>query len=64
MPDCYADGGEVEDDDMMLNHVALECMHAIESKDKDAFLDSFHVLVSDIVNKMQIEGDSDVNGQP
>ena len=41
------------DDDIMLDHCAAECMSAIENKDKEAFMDAFHVLVSDIVNKMQ-----------
>lgn len=51
----YAEGGDVEGDDnsALLDHVALECMHAIESKDKDSFLDAFHVLVADILQKME-----------
>ncbi len=65
----YAEGGEAEasddgDNEVMMDHVALECMHAIETKDKEAFLDSFHVLVADILNKLESsEGDEDdVNG--
>lgn len=47
------------DEDMMLDHVALECMHALESKDKDAFMDALHVLVADLLMKMQSEPDED-----
>ena len=39
----------------MMDHVALECMHAIENKDKEAFMSSLHALVSDIVDDMQGE---------
>lgn len=52
----YAEGGEVEapmdDDSALLDHVALECMHAIEMKDKSMFLEAFQVLVSHIVSEM------------
>lgn len=40
------------DDDMMLDQVARECMDAIEKKDKDTFMECFHVLISDIMQKM------------
>lgn len=51
--ECYAQGGEVEgDDSALLDHVALECMHAIEMKDKDMFLSSFKVLVAHICESM------------
>ena len=52
---CYADGGEVDgaDDQAMLDHCAMECMKAIESGDKSTFRDSLHVLISDILNRMQ-----------
>lgn len=54
--ECYADGGSVKGDhEELMNHVALECMHAIGAKDKAAFLDSFHVLVADAINKMMPE---------
>lgn len=56
-----ADGGMIDDgsDDMdgdhdaIIDHVALECMHAIESKDKEKFMDAFHVLVGDLIEKMR-----------
>ncbi len=54
-PNCMADGGEVDDhddDDMMMDQVATECMDAIERKDKDAFIESLHVLLGDLLNKM------------
>lgn len=59
MDECYADGGEVMgDDETMMDQVALECMHAIDKKDKQAFMDSLHVLIADILNKMgSDEGD-------
>lgn len=62
----YAKGGEVDgDSESLMDHCALELMHAIESKDKSAMLDAFHVLVADVLNKMSSDddqGDSDVNG--
>lgn len=65
-----AEGGEIEDDngdmdqDALMDHCALECMKAIEVKDKEAFRDSFHVLVADILNRLSMdmeldEGDSE-----
>lgn len=54
------------DEEQIMDHVAMECMHAIENKDKSAFKDAFHVLVSDIVNKMmpeEGEGEANVNGR-
>lgn len=64
MPMCpdtenLADGGDVGDDDALMDHVALECMNAIETKDKEQFLDSFRVLVADLLNKVQgpVEGE-------
>ncbi len=44
---------ETKDQDTMLDHVAMECMDAIERKDKKAFMDAFHVLVADLMMKMQ-----------
>jgi len=41
-----------KDNETMLDHCALEMMHAIESKDVKGFMDSFHVLVADLLNKM------------
>ncbi len=39
----------------VMTHVAKECMDAIENRDKEAFLDSFHVLVADIMDKISME---------
>lgn len=58
----YAEDGDVDmdaqDNDELMNHCALEMMHAIESKDKQALLDSFHVLVADVLNKMLSDDES------
>lgn len=55
----YADGGEIEmdDDKALLEHCALECMHAIEMKDKSMFLEAFQVLVAHICQGMEPDGD-------
>jgi len=62
-----AEGGEVddieeesltpedEDSEAVMDHCALECMRAIELKDKDQFRMSFHVLVGDILHKLALE---------
>lgn len=42
---------EPNDDQMMMDHCALECMQAIESKDKDTFMSSISMLVQDIIEK-------------
>jgi hypothetical protein len=42
----------------MMDHVALELMHAIESKDKESFAHSFEVLVNDILTKFSNEMES------
>lgn len=51
---CYADGGEVEDKDNedLMDHVAMEGIHAFHNKDKSAFRDAFHVLVAHTLGKM------------
>ena len=54
---------EHKDDDngMLLDQAALEAMHAIENKDKEAFKDAFEVLVTDILSRlsesMETEGE-------
>lgn len=58
-----AEGGEVEDmegddDEAMMDAVAQECMDSIESKDKEGFKSSLHVLVSDILQKLSNEMES------
>ena len=52
----YAEGGEaeMEDDDVLLDHCTLECMHAIEAKDKDRFVESLHALVADLLMKLEM----------
>jgi hypothetical protein len=54
-----AEGGEVDSDhEALMDHVALECMNALEMKDKEGFRDAFHVLVADILNKLSDEMES------
>lgn len=48
---------EDQDNDMVLDQCALECMHAIEAKDKEKFMDAFHMLVADLLMKLQPEKD-------
>jgi len=62
----YAEGGEAEmgpmqdeDHEALMDHVALECMNAIEAKDKAAFKESFGVLMADILGKMSAEHESE-----
>lgn len=43
------------DEDELLNHVALEAMHAIDAKDHEAFMPAMHVLISHTVNKLRQE---------
>jgi uncharacterized protein involved in copper resistance len=56
-----AEGGEAmeleEHEDHLLDDVAMECMEAIENKDKEAFRDALHVLISDVIHKMSMEMD-------
>lgn len=44
-----------DDNEALMDHCALECMRAIESKDKQAFRESFHVLIADILNKLSMD---------
>lgn len=58
MNSCYAEGGEVDsdgDNESMMDQCAMECMEAIEAKDKAKFREAFEVLVADILNKMGSE---------
>lgn len=41
-----------DDDEMIMDQCAGECMDAIEKKDKAAFKDALHVLVSDLLRKL------------
>lgn len=47
------------DNEELMDHCALETMHAIDAKDKDGFRNGFHVLVSDMLNKMGSESKGD-----
>ncbi len=50
---CMAEGGEVDSDhEALLDQCAMECMEAIEQKDKQKFLDSLNVLLADLLSKM------------
>jgi hypothetical protein len=58
----YADGGEVggsADDDKLLDHCAVELMHAIQNKDVKAFRESLRVLICDVVNEMDQSEDEE-----
>lgn len=46
------------DDDIMMDHVALEAMHAMDRKDKEAFKDSFHLLLAHTLMKMGLDTDN------
>jgi hypothetical protein len=46
---------EMNDDDTMMHQVASECMEAIEKKDKEQFMQCMHVLMSDLLSKMQTQ---------
>lgn len=53
-----AEGGEIEmdeDNEALMDHCAMECLNAMETKDKAAFKEAFHVLVADILNKFSME---------
>lgn len=41
------------DNDAIIDQCAMECMNAIEKKDKEAFIEAFHVLVADLLSKLQ-----------
>ena len=49
------------DSDMeaILDSCALDCMQAIESKDKNKFKAAFEVLVADVVNRLSSDESSD-----
>jgi hypothetical protein len=56
-----ADGGEMKEEEgpddhsMIMDSVAKEAMDAIEKKDSKAFMDAFHVLVGDILLRIEHE---------
>lgn len=43
------------DHDALLDHCALECMHAIQKKDVKGFREALKVLVSDLMDEMNSE---------
>lgn len=61
---AYAEGGSVDgDNEAVMDHCALEMMHALENKDVKGFMEAFHVLVADIMNKMQPEDEDESMGE-
>lgn len=53
-----AEGGDVDDDKMLMNHMMMEHMDAIHSKDVTKAHDSLRAMVSQMVNQMD-EGDEE-----
>ncbi len=52
--DKYDKGGEVDQDrEDMMNELASECMDAFEKKDAERLIDCLHVIISDIMSKME-----------
>lgn len=47
-----------EDNESLMDHCALEAMNAIEGKDAPGFRDAFHILITDIIQKLQNDLDS------
>lgn len=50
---------EQADDDTMMDHIALEMMHAVDSKDHGAFRDGFKVLVAHTLKGMSVPESED-----
>lgn len=46
---------ENDDQESLMDQCALECMNAIEMKDKTAFREAFHVLIADLINKLSMD---------
>jgi hypothetical protein len=49
-----AEGGEVEPDegDMLMDHVAMEAIHAVHNRDHGGFRDAFHSLVAHTLHQL------------
>lgn len=47
-----AEGGEVDENEELMDHVAMEAIHAVHAQDHAAFRDAHGVLVQDILNKL------------
>lgn len=56
------EGGEVKDHDHeeLMDHVALEVMHALDAKDKQGFIDGMQVMLADMLNKLCMDDDEDM----
>lgn len=52
-----------DDQEEVMNHVALEAMHAIGAGDHQSFRQAHHVLVADILNKMSSEMEAKESGE-
>ncbi len=50
--DKMSQSPEGDDNETLLDQCAMECMEAIEQKDKSKFLEAFQVLVADLLSKM------------
>jgi hypothetical protein len=50
----YAEGGEVErdEDDELMDHVAMEAVNAVHAKDHEGFRNAFHVLVAHTLSQL------------
>lgn len=52
MDEAKEPDAEDQENEQLMDHVALEHMNAYESKDREAFKDSFKALVAHTINKM------------
>ncbi len=52
-----AEGGEVNDEELM-DHVAMEAVHAVHARDHDGFKNALHVMVSHTLKKLSDEMES------
>jgi hypothetical protein len=59
--ECYAEGGEAHDDEEILNHVALEAIHAVDAKDASAFREALHTMILDTL--MSLEESDDISDE-
>lgn len=57
-PDEMPPSDDMGDHEALMDHCALECMNALEMKDKEGFRSAFHVLVADILNKLSDQMES------
>lgn len=54
-----AEGGEVQDDDdELMNHVAMEAINAVHAKDSESYRNAFHALVAHTLYRMSDEMES------